>query len=396
MMDRRGFLIGAGATGGLLAAGGAMTMSHADGSSGGGEKATLAGLPAADGADGNPGRIAAAKGLCFGSCISARPLAQDKAYATTHARYCNTLVHASALQWHELQRAPRAAYNFRDADRILAWGRERSLPFRGHLMLDWAGLPGWLEPAIDSLSPSSAEKLLRSHVIRIGARYRGRMLQWNVANEPMSGHKVRDYGWHRKLGESYLDIAFAAAAEADPGVPLTINQNLIEMQSGYQRRGRDGLLELIQRMKARGVPLASVGVQGHLLSREGKVDQYGMDGFLRELKAMNIAFMITEMDVDDRGFSRDIAERDASSAAMVRDFLDVTLAHSHCEGLICWGLFDHYNWINKEPQRARTDGARQRPAPFDLNYRPKPMWDVIVQALRRAPGPGARTLLKRS
>ena len=68
-----------------------------------------------------------------------------------------------------------------------------------------------MEPAIAACSPSEAEAFLRSHVDRIAGRYRGKMIQWNVANEPMRGGTVRQYGWWQKLGENYLDIAFDAA-----------------------------------------------------------------------------------------------------------------------------------------------------------------------------------------
>lgn len=389
-LDRRGFLVGSAFLGGGIALSSAVIpASPRDPPS---SLAHRAPTPAFR-EESNPATIASAKGLCFGTCLSIAPLRDNPAYIDLAARYSNCFVHASALQWHELQRTRGAPYAFGTADTILTWSRTRGKHFRGHMMLDWAGLPVWVEPAVARMHPAEAEAFLRRHVRRIGERFRGQVIQWNVANEPMSGPSVRPYCWQDKLGETYIDIAFDETAKADPGVPLTINQNLIEMVDRYQQRTREGLLELVHRLKARGVAISSVGIESHLLSQFA-VDQYGLDAFARALAAMGVNFMMTELDVDDRAFAGTIAQRDAASAGLVRDFLDVMLVQPNCEGLMFWGMTDAYHWLVRDKKRARADNQPQRPAPFDAAGNPKPMWQVTIDALRRAPGPGARSLLK--
>lgn len=342
----------------------------------------------------NAGQIAAAKGLVFGSCISARPLRSDAQYRFINRSQCNTLVHASAFQWHELQHRPDEAYRFADAEAIWRWGQQAGRPFRGHLLIDWAGLPDFYTSEIERLNATQAEAWLRAHVRNICRPWRGRFFQWNVVNEPVNGY-VRRYGWYDKLGEEYIDIAFDEARKCDPDVPLSLNQNLIENDQWFQKRTRNSLLELTHRLQSRGVPLSSVGVEGHLLSGE-TLDATGMDGFYRDLAAMNLNFMITELDVNDLAFAEDMAVRDEDVAAMTRDFLDVALAQPRCEGIVCWGLLDRYNWLTKAERYARTDKARQRPAPFDMDGNPKPMWREMLKALRRAPGPGRHSVLPKT
>jgi endo-1,4-beta-xylanase len=360
-------------------------------------RATLANRspgPALPGTDNdNPADIAAAKGLCFGSAVSMKPLRSDPEYGIVNRQLCNTVVHGSALQWHELEKRRGGPYDFGDADAIYQWSHAAGKAFRGHALLDWAGLPAWLEPDVATLTASAAADKMRDHITQICRHFRGKMIQWNVANEPING-KLRQYAWSKKLGENYLDIAFQAAGEADPGIPLAINQNLIEGKSAYQEKSLDALLELVQRLKTRKVPIASVGIEGHLQS-SAPLNLDGLDHLFRELEKMDISFMITEFDIDDRQFIGEKDIRDENCAAMARDFFDVTLSQPRCEGLIIWGLTSRYNWLSNFPDRARADGLKQRPTLLDDDYKPIPMWQATIDALRKAPGPGKYSILPR-
>jgi endo-1,4-beta-xylanase len=262
------------------------------------------------------------------------------------------------------------------------------------MLVDWNKLPPGMDERIMAATPAQAEGLLRHHVGTIVDHFRGRFRQWNVVNEPIGGGGVRPMSWYKKLGESYIDIAFDVAARRDPGVQLTINQVNVEMDVFWQRRNQDNLLKLVQRMRDRKLPIRAVGIEGHLTSGMC-VDQKGLDAMVRALAAMGIAVFVSELDVDDRAFPADPAKRDAAVASMTRDFLDVTVSQPTCQGLVCWGLDDLYNWMPLMGQLSRGDRARQRPTPFDDHFRPKPMWNEIVAAMKRAPGPGRMSIMPR-
>lgn len=339
----------------------------------------------------NPAEIARKKGLMFGTCWSRRPLTEDLRYRQISTLFCNTVVVGSAFQWHEMQQFPGRPYDFGNADFLLAEARRAQLPIRGHSLLDWFGVPNPIAAEIDLAPPVEVERLLRRHVSLLATRFRGRFTDWNVVNEPISG-SMRKMNWYQKLGEDYIDIAFATAGEADPGTPLTINQNLVESSSRFQTQSRDALLGLVQRLKGRGVPLHSVGIQGHILAREG-VDQKGLTEFFDALRAMDVPFFISELDIDDRGLDTDLRQRDVQVAGLTRDLLDVSVARDDCLGVMCWGYTDRYSWLVKDPERARDDGTPQRPCPFDADYHAKPMWSAIGDAIRKAPGPKRKSLL---
>jgi endo-1,4-beta-xylanase len=344
---------------------------------------------------GSAAQIASSKGMFIGTGLMADPLRKDPDYGTLIADTCNFWVHGSALQWHELQPLLSAPYDFRSADMIYDWGKSHNLPARGHMLIDWNRLPPGLDNAVDAATPAEAEAMLRAHVDALTTHFRGKFLQWNVVNEPIGGGGVRKLAWFKKLGEQYIDMAFDAAAKGDPGVQLSINQATVEMKVGWQRHNQDLLLKLVQRLKGRGVPIGAVGIEGHLTSG-WCVDQHGVDMMAKELAKMDIAFFVSELDVDDHAFPADPAKRDADVASLTRDFLDVTLSQPNCQGLVCWGLDDRYNWIPLAGEHAREDGTRQRPAPFDDQFRPKQMWHQIVYALANAPGPGAMSIMPKA
>lgn len=301
------------------------------------------------------------------------------------------LVHGSALQWHEVQPQHGQPYDFSTADRILDWGKQIGKSFRGHMLLDWAALPRWLEPEILAASPRQAESMLTNHVRRLCHYGRGQFLQWNVANEPISGN-MRRYGWYDKLGEEYLDIAFHTAHQIDGATPLSLNQDGVEMDTWFQRKSLNSLLELIERLRTRKVPIKSIGIEGHLISGKS-LNVKGLDQFFRALANMGLNFMVTELDVDDRALPDDINTRDAGVASLLREFLDVALNQPNCEGVVVWNLSDRDNWITRDPKRNRVSGGPQRPALLDAQYQPKPAWTAVIDALWCAPARKGFSLL---
>jgi hypothetical protein len=83
-------------------------------------------------------------------------------------------------------------------------------------------------------------------------------------NEPLdvlsANHDPASF-FYQTLGESYLDIAFNAAAAADPSALLFLNETLVEFLPAKLA----GLVTIVQGMISRGVPIHGVGIQGHFV-----------------------------------------------------------------------------------------------------------------------------------
>lgn len=340
----------------------------------------------------NPGTIAAAKGLVFGSCLNGA-FGRDAHYRAITLQYSNTLVPGAATQWMNVQPQPGGAYDFSLCDQMYAWAHAAGRAFRTAAIIDWTYLPKWLPAMVSHESVGGAETLLKRYVQTAAAHWRGRSIEQMAVNEATTSRGMNPSLWYDKLGEDYIDLAFNVAHQADPGTRLMINESEIEMDDRSQRAKLDNYLALIHRLKHRGVPVGSVGIEGHLKS-DSAVNQKGLEDFMKELAAMNLSFMITELDVDDRGLPDDLRARDAGVAAIMRDLLDVALEQPNCEGVTMWDFSDHDNWIVRDDRFRRHRGGPQRPALLDAGYKPKASWAVLIDCLKRArgPAPGSRIL----
>jgi endo-1,4-beta-xylanase len=148
------------------------------------------------------------------------------------------------------------------------------------------------------------------------------------------------------------------------------------------------LLTLIDGLLKRNVPLDAIGFQSHLaLGDNPRFNERMLADFTKEISSRNLKIMITEMDVVDRAAPSDVAVRDAQVAALYKRYLDVMLDNHALVGVVTWGLTDGDSWITRgdSPAFRRTDDLPPRPLPFDADYRQKPCYDAIAQALRAAP-----------
>ncbi|WP_204306181.1 endo-1,4-beta-xylanase, partial [Stenotrophomonas maltophilia] len=68
------------------------------------------------------------------------------------------------------------------------------------------------------------------------------------------------------------------------------------------------------------------------------------------------------------------------AAARVHDFLGAIFAVMKPSAVLTWGITDKYSWVPIYFKRG--DGLPNRPLPFDVQYKPKPMMQVIEHFCR--------------
>jgi endo-1,4-beta-xylanase len=332
-------------------------------------------------------RLAAGRGLRFGSAIGTRELA-DAGVAGVVADQCALVVPSNELKWYTLRPQPHV-FAFDRADAILDWARRHDLAMRGHNLF-WTApkwFPDWVNAYDFGSRPAAeAERLIERHVTTVVSRYRGVIRSWDVVNEaidPATGG-MRDNAFTPYLGERCLDVAFHAARAADPGCQLVYN-DYMGWDLGSSRH-RDGVIRLLNRLKTRGAPVDALGLQSHLAPPAG--DRAGDPArdwreFLNEATGMGLGLLITELDVEDRRLPADIALRDAQAGAYAKAYLDLTLSYPQVRDVLCWGMDDRYSWLLRRDPRA--DGLAKRPCPYDVDLKPKPFRAAIAQAMADAP-----------
>lgn len=315
----------------------------------------------------------------YGAAVRGGSLTEDAEYRATLAAYCDQLVSEGGLKWFDL-RPTRDRFDFSEGDRYLAFARANGMKFRGHTLVWHGALPPWAE-AIDNAVV--AEREMIRHIETVVGHYRGKIANWDVVNEaiaddPQTAPGLRDSLWLRRIGPRYVALALRAAAQADPGAKLIINDYDIEFVGDRYKRKREAFLRLIRSLRADNVPLHGVGLQGHL--SDNQIDQAGLTAFASEIKAMGLEFMVTELDVVDNKMPGPPEMRDMVAAARVHDFLGAIFAAIRPSAVLTWGITDKYSWVPIYFKRG--DGLPNRPLPFDVQYKPKPMMQVIEHFCR--------------
>lgn len=340
--------------------------------------------------------IARAKGLRFGSAVSANPRGGsflNPAYAAVLRAECGLLVAENEMKWQHLRPA-QDRFDFAAFDRMLAWSEQNGMAMRGHNLLwhrrKW--MPRWLEAHDFGARPAGeAARLLTEHIKAVALRYGERVGSYDVVNETVTPETgaLEETALSQAMGgtEAMVDLAFHAARAAAPHAELVYN-DYMSWEPGNAAH-RAGVLRLLEGFRRRGVPVDALGIQSHIVTAgvdtQKSVLAYQEEWrrFLDAVSAMGYGLLITELDVRDNGLPSDPVVRDQAVADYARAYLDVTLAYPGLTDIVAWGMVDRFSWI--EGFEPRPDKASRRPCPYDDRYRAKPLRDAIAAALASAP-----------
>lgn len=301
---------------------------------------------------------------------------QDPAFSALVLAQAAMIVPESEMKWDGLEPAP-GRFNFSAPDRLLQFARRQGLQMRGHTLVWHQQLPDW----VVALPPAETKQALESYITTVVKRYQNNLHSWDVVNEPIAedGSGLRRSLWLERLGPSYIDQALNWAHQADPTVPLLINEFGLEGDDPASEQKRQQMLVLLRELRQRQVPIQALGLQAHLYATPTGPTFQRLPAFLQSLADLNLDIQVTELDVNDRMLTASIPERDARIAAIYGDFLTTVLQQPRLKSITSWGLSDRYTWLNQ--YFPRQDGLPQRPLPFDSANKAKPATRSILAAL---------------
>lgn len=306
----------------------------------------------------------------IGTAVNGPALATNARYRAVLTSDFNAVTAENAMKWGQLQ-PTRDTYVWRASDDLVAFAQENGLAMYGHTLVWHNSVPPWVS---ESWSAEELRELLKQYITTVVSRYRGKIWAWDVVNEVLDEDgSLRDTIWLRKLGPGYIADAFRWAHAADPDARLFINDYGAEGRTGKA----DGLLRLIRKLRASGVPIHGVGFQAHLQWDKQPVD---VTGNLQRFADLGIPVAITELDV--RIQLPMTPEKLARQAMLYEHMLAACLAVSTCESFTLWGFTDASSWI---PHNYPGYGAA---CLFDADIRPKLAHSALVRALREG-RPGA-------
>jgi endo-1,4-beta-xylanase len=332
--------------------------------------------------------LARMKGMRFGSAVGdgAAGSFNDPNYAALLIAECGLLVPENELKWRAIRPDSRR-FDFSRFDQILEHARAHGMVVRGHNLL-WPR-PQWMPPWAESYDfgarpATEAERLLRTHITTVCARYLGRIKSYDVVNEAVLADtgELAQTALSRAIGgtQLLLDLAFHTARAAAPDAQLVYNDYM--SWESVDDLHRDGVRKLLQGFRDRGVPADALGVQSHITVQDHPQEQ-SWRRFMDDVQAMGYDVLITEFDVNDQRQDADILKRDRAVAVYSRDYLDLMFDYPRLKDVLVWGMCDSTSWLQHH-KPLRADGLPKRPCPYDVNFRAKPLRSAIAASFMAA------------
>ena len=269
--------------------------------------------------------------FAFGSAVQAKLLTDQtddaRKYRDFVEKHFNRVVFANDLKWAVW--GWENAANRKRTFQALEWLDGRSIQVRGHCLV-W---PGWrnMMPDVEGLKadPAALRKRIAGHVTDEVAALKGRLVEWDVINEPYTNHDVMDV-----LGNDVMVEWFKAARAADPRVKLFINDYSILAGAGLDLAHQDHYEKTIRFLIDQGAPLDGIGMQGHFGRQLTPPTR--MLAILDRFAALGKEIEVTEFDVDTTD--------EPLLADFTRDFYTTVFSHPAVKGILTWGFWEGAHW----------------------------------------------------
>jgi endo-1,4-beta-xylanase len=313
-------------------------------------------------------QLAKAKGkLYFGSATDNSELS-DSAYSALLGSEFGAITPGNTMKWDTTEPA-QGQFAFTKGDAITAFAKSHNQLVRGHTLVWYSQLPGW----VSALPKSQVQAAMENHITQEVKHYKGGIYAWDVVNEAFNDDgSYRPNPFYNAMGSGYIADALRTAHAADPAAKLYINDYSVEGTGAKS----DALYNLVKSLVSQGVPVDGVGMQAHLIT--GQVPAT-LQQNMQRFADLGVDVALTELDI--RLTLPRTAAKDAQQATDYRSVVSACVAVSRCVGVTVWDYTDKYSWI---PSVFSGQGAA---LPYDANLARKPAYDGIVTALTTGAGP---------
>jgi endo-1,4-beta-xylanase len=284
----------------------------------------------------------------WGTCLNFQGGTFENKYKETALRYFNSGVFENAFKWEEFERV-EGKPDIDDLERYLKWGEQHDFPIRGHALVWGIEKYGFDKHWARLKSDDFLRQSIRKRIQRDLSRYRGRIKEYDVWNEPL-----HEPALFNRLGWEIMDSAFHWAHAADPKAKLYINEYSI-ISGGDAKPYRD----IVEGALKRGVPIHGIGVQGHF---SGPVDPLDVAAKLSYMAETGLPLKVTEFDLDVQGLGLSEPRMAGEYAKILR----TAFSHPAIEGFLFWGFWDARHW---RPGAGLFDGDFKPKAAADSVYR---------------------------
>jgi endo-1,4-beta-xylanase len=313
------------------------------------------------------------------------------------AEQFNTITPENLLKWAEVHPQPEQ-YHFEPADKYVAFGEKHGMFIVGHNLVWHNQTPTWVFEG-ENGQPLSRELLLKrmqEHIQTVVGRYKGRIKGWDVVNEGIEDDgRMRTSPWQKIIGDDYIEKAFQFAHEADPDAELYYND-----YNEWHPAKRQSIGRLVRSLKAKGVRIDGLGLQGHWSLDYPKPAE--INAMFADYGKLGLKLMVTELDINllprpDGSQGADVSRTFAGDdklnpyakglppemgKALAERYRTIFQAFERnrdkLDRVTFWGVHDGQSWLNNWPVRGRTS----YPLLFDRQLKPKPAFQAVVETAK--------------
>lgn len=323
--------------------------------------------------------LAANKGIKIGNFAMPKLLG-ERPYTDILTSQFEFVLADNQPNWHftdaDLRPSP-TTFDFSRVDEVIKFAEDHNMAVQAHHYI-WGEekwLPQWLLNG--GYNKQQLLDLIHEHITAVGERYRGKVREWSVVNEAFSrGQNI--YGlhdwWADHIGDqSYIDQAFIWARQADPNSKLILNDFGNEGINDIS----NAMYEYIKAAKARGVPIGGIGMQMHIDGTHPPTKDEVVAN-MKRFGDLGVKVYVTELDVNMNDVKADDKDRDQIQADIYYEMMRACIESKVCPSFALLGITDKETWYNYLPGVPDS-----RPLMFDKNYRPKPAFYSLRDALQQ-------------
>jgi endo-1,4-beta-xylanase len=302
-------------------------------------------------------------------------------------RHFSVVVAENAMKPEELAKRGEGKYSFQAADDLVNFAVNNGIKVRGHTLIWHNQAPPWFfDQGGQTVSRDVLIARMRKYIKDVVTHFKGRVYAWDVVNEAFSFNEsnvktdtngMRMSRFREIIGPDYLEIAFQAAAEADPEALLFYNDYETHTQQKV-----DAISKMVRDFKSRGIKIDGIGHQSHYTITYPAMESF--ESAIVDYSMLGVTQHITEMDIALNG---DIMKNEVFEATpelldiqgkRYGEFFKVFVKHrDKITSVLVWGIDDNNTWLKSWPMK-----RFEAPLIFDEGQQPKPAFWAILEAAK--------------